>query len=96
LPPLLQWKRTEKGWCLYTWTDWNLLREPLGTRGLEEGTVVAVREWSPRKGKNGDTLIGYLGWTALRREQCDGFAQRINLWSQRDPLLGKHIPNVVN
>jgi hypothetical protein len=32
----------------------------------------------------------------LIRKNCDGFARSINLWSQRDPLLGKHIPNIVN
>jgi hypothetical protein len=42
----------------------------------------------------GDTAMSYSGRTALRREQCDGFAQSITLWSQRNPLLGKHIPEV--
>jgi hypothetical protein len=42
----------------------------------------------------GDTSIGYSRRTALRREECDGFAQSIKLWSQKNPLLGKHIPEV--
>jgi hypothetical protein len=86
------WKKKKKnlGWWWYTWTDWNLLREPLGASNLKEGALWAVGEKSlPRKKKklsnlkegeilqagtwerNGDTPIGSLWLTALRREQCD-------------------------
>jgi hypothetical protein len=27
---------------------------------------------------------------------CDGFAQSVKLWSQKERLLGKHIPNAGN
>jgi hypothetical protein len=40
-------KRTalgKEGWCWYNWTAWHLIREPLGTSGLKEGTAGAVRE----------------------------------------------------
>jgi hypothetical protein len=29
--------------------DWNLIMELVGMRGLKEGAVVAVGEWSPRE-----------------------------------------------
>jgi hypothetical protein len=32
---------------------------------------------NPRKGRTGSTPVGYSGRTALRREQCNGFHQRI-------------------
>jgi hypothetical protein len=50
----------------------------------------------PQKRMNSDTLIGYLGQTDLRKGQCDRFVQSIKLWSHKNPLLGKHIPNAVN
>jgi hypothetical protein len=31
----------------------------------------------PQEEKNGDAQLGYSGRTALRREQCNGFAQSI-------------------
>jgi hypothetical protein len=42
-PPPLERKRIENG-CLYTWIDQNLIREPLETSTLMEGTVVVVGE----------------------------------------------------
>jgi hypothetical protein len=48
------------------------------------------------KKKDGDISMGCSGRTALRREQCDGFAQSTKLWSHKTLLLGKHIPNPVN
>jgi hypothetical protein len=32
---------------LYTWTDYNLIKESLRASVLKEGVVVAVGEWSP-------------------------------------------------
>jgi hypothetical protein len=32
-----------------TWTNWNLIREPLRAIGLKEGAAGAVGEKSPRK-----------------------------------------------
>jgi hypothetical protein len=49
----------------------------------------AGRRWkhSPQKGRKGDTPLDYLEQTALRREQCNGLAQRVSRqW------LGKHVP----
>jgi hypothetical protein len=70
----------------------NLTRAPLGAGALKEGAVVAIGRWPPRKNRvagkwrheqkppkegNGDTPLGYSGRIALRREQCNGFAQGI-------------------
>jgi hypothetical protein len=35
-------KNEEKLWMMVrTWTDWNPIRQPLGTRGLKEGAARA-------------------------------------------------------
>jgi hypothetical protein len=42
-------KRTEKGSCLDTWIDCNLIRVPLGTIALKEGAVAAVVKEIPKE-----------------------------------------------
>jgi hypothetical protein len=38
-----------------TWTDWNLIREPLRASSLKEGAVVAGGEEKHSHGKDGET-----------------------------------------
>jgi hypothetical protein len=52
LPPYLERKRTEKGSCLDTWIDRNLVRMLLGTSALKEGVVIAVEEGTPQEKKS--------------------------------------------
>jgi hypothetical protein len=76
LPPPLKNKNFGWRWC--TWIYSHLSSKPLRVRDLKEGAVVTSnlkehdchnqRSW---KGRNGDTPIGYSGWTALWREHCD-------------------------
>jgi hypothetical protein len=96
----------------YIWIYWHLIREPLGTSALKEGAVRAVRDLSLQKRTshkktseritlkkegNGETLVGYSGRTALRREQCDvlpesrniGFGQYRRIW-HNTPLKALH------
>jgi hypothetical protein len=37
------------------------------------------QKYNPREEGNGDTLLGYSGRTALRREQCDMTPESCNL-----------------
>jgi hypothetical protein len=48
----------------------------VGEKPLQRKTQATFRKvrrqkQRPREGRNGDTLIGYLGSTALRREESD-------------------------
>jgi hypothetical protein len=76
------------GWSWWAWICWHLIREPLGLSCPQEGSsengwkIVAARgaepqdastSRNPRKGRTDGTSTG---WTALRREQCNGFDQR--------------------
>jgi hypothetical protein len=60
------------------------IKVSLGTSADKEGAMVVVctaekkipsqkrcHEQSPQTKRNGDTLLGYMGRTALRRVQCD-------------------------
>jgi hypothetical protein len=40
--PTVGMKNDREGWCLYTWIDQNLIREPLRTSACKEGVVIAV------------------------------------------------------
>jgi hypothetical protein len=50
-------------------------KEP--TRGNSEPEKKRRCKHSPRKGRKGDIPLGYSGRRALRREQCNRFAQSV-------------------
>jgi hypothetical protein len=58
------------------------------TSGLRVEAPVTCGYSLPVNGRNGDTLIGCLGQAALRRDQCDIFAQS-KIFEARETAIGR-------
>jgi hypothetical protein len=61
------------------------------SHGDEGETDHKCHEHIPRKGRNGDTPIGYSGQASLRREQCGIFAQSENCGARETAVASERL-----
>jgi hypothetical protein len=83
----LCWKREKrkrrKLWMIgITWTNWKTYQETTRDELVLRGERMLRLEIDHRgrnrtTERNGDIPLGYSGWTALRREQCDSMPETL-------------------